>query len=71
VFLLSGGKDADTAPHSQVVPIVGFGGPGGWNDMDLLEVGNSGLTLAEQQTHFAFWAAAKCVRYRRSSRSGG
>jgi hypothetical protein len=30
--------------------------------MDLLEVGNSGLTIAEQQTHFAFWAAAKYVR---------
>ncbi|KAG6860785.1 hypothetical protein C0995_007591 [Termitomyces sp. Mi166 len=27
-------------------------------DLDLLEVGNSGLTTAEQQTHFAFWAAA-------------
>jgi len=25
----------------------------------MLEVGNSGLTQAEQQTHFAFWAAAK------------
>jgi len=44
---------------NQVVPIVGFGGPGGWNDLDLLEVGNSGLTAAEQQTHFAFWAAVK------------
>jgi alpha-galactosidase len=44
---------------SQVLPITGFAGPGGWNDLDLLEVGNSGLTLAEQQTHFAFWAAAK------------
>lgn len=30
-------------------------------DLDLLEVGNAGLTAAEQQTHFAFWAAAKWV----------
>ncbi|KAG9099716.1 hypothetical protein FS749_000578 [Ceratobasidium sp. UAMH 11750] len=44
---------------NEVVPITGFAEPGGWNDMDILEVGNSGMTLAEQQTHFAFWAAAK------------
>ncbi|KZV93489.1 glycoside hydrolase [Exidia glandulosa HHB12029] len=44
---------------NELVPITGFAGPGGWNDMDLLEVGQSALTLAEQQTHFAFWAAAK------------
>ncbi|KAG5638735.1 hypothetical protein H0H81_010545 [Sphagnurus paluster] len=31
----------------------------GVQDLDMLEVGNSGLTIAEQQTHFAFWAAAK------------
>jgi len=42
-----------------VVPITQFAGPGGFNDLDLLEVGNNGLTLAEQQTHFAFWAAVK------------
>ncbi|KAH0585890.1 hypothetical protein H2248_007171 [Termitomyces sp. 'cryptogamus'] len=44
---------------NQVVPITQFAGPGAWNDLDLLEVGNSGLSTAEQQTHFAFWAAAK------------
>ncbi|KAF5377813.1 hypothetical protein D9615_006674 [Tricholomella constricta] len=44
---------------NQVVPITQFAGPGAWNDLDMLEVGNSGLTVAEQQTHFAFWAAAK------------
>ncbi|QRV83253.1 hypothetical protein RhiJN_11269 [Ceratobasidium sp. AG-Ba] len=54
----------DSWPHvvriiNEVVPITGFGGPGGWNDLDMLEVGNSGMTFAEQQTHFAFWAAAK------------
>jgi hypothetical protein len=46
---------------NEVVPITQFAAPGGWNDLDLLEVGNSGLTFAEQQTQFAFWAAAKCV----------
>ncbi|KAI3618004.1 glycoside hydrolase family 27 protein [Moniliophthora roreri] len=44
---------------NQVVPITGFAEPGGFNDLDMLYVGNSGLTPAEQQTHFAFWAAAK------------
>ncbi|THU97111.1 glycoside hydrolase family 27 protein [Dendrothele bispora CBS 962.96] len=44
---------------NQVVPITQFAGPGGWNDLDMLEVGNSGLTAAEQQTHFALWAAVK------------
>ncbi|PPQ72955.1 hypothetical protein CVT26_014529 [Gymnopilus dilepis] len=44
---------------NQLVPITQFAQQGAWNDLDLLEVGNSGLTIAEQQTHFAFWAAAK------------
>ncbi|KJA23230.1 carbohydrate-binding module family 35 protein [Hypholoma sublateritium FD-334 SS-4] len=44
---------------NQLVPITQFAHPGAWNDLDLLEVGNAGLTAAEQQTHFAFWAAAK------------
>ncbi|KAF4577242.1 hypothetical protein EYR36_005229 [Pleurotus pulmonarius] len=44
---------------NQLVPITGFAGPGAWNDLDMLEVGNTGLTIAEQQSHFAFWAAAK------------
>ncbi|CAK5267849.1 unnamed protein product [Mycena citricolor] len=44
---------------NQLVPITQFAGPGGFNDLDLLEVGNSGLSVDEQQTHFAFWAAVK------------
>ncbi|HKN52746.1 MAG TPA: alpha-galactosidase, partial [Amycolatopsis sp.] len=38
------------------VPIVGFSGPGGWNDPDMLEVGNGHMTTAEYQSHFALWA---------------
>ncbi len=30
-------------------------GPGGWNDPDMLEVGNGGLTSAESRAHFSFW----------------
>ncbi|MDR3220316.1 MAG: glycoside hydrolase family 27 protein [Dysgonamonadaceae bacterium] len=31
-------------------------GPGHWNDMDMMEVGNEGLSLYENQSHFALWA---------------
>jgi alpha-galactosidase len=31
-------------------------GPGGWNDPDMLEVGNGGMTDDEYRAHFALWA---------------
>eukprot|EP00347_Sterkiella_histriomuscorum_P019726 403340526 len=34
-------------------------GPGGWNDPDMLEIGNGGLTPLEEKTHFALWSFAK------------
>ena len=34
-------------------------GPGGWNDGDMLEVGNGNMTLTEQRTHFAIYAIFK------------
>ena len=34
-------------------------GPGGWNDPDMLEVGNGGLSPGEEKTHFALWAVSK------------
>jgi alpha-galactosidase len=33
--------------------------PGGWNDPDMLEVGNGGMTNTEYVTHFSLWALAK------------
>jgi hypothetical protein len=36
-----------------------YAGPGGWNDLDSLEVGNGskdGLTLDERYTYYTFWA---------------
>jgi alpha-galactosidase len=33
-----------------------FAGPGHWNDPDMLEVGNGGMTDAENRTHFGLWA---------------
>jgi alpha-galactosidase len=32
-----------------------FSGPGHWNDPDMLEVGNGGMTAAEYRSHFSFW----------------
>ncbi len=33
-----------------------YAGPGHWNDPDMLEVGNPGLTHDENVTHFSMWA---------------
>ena len=30
--------------------------PGGWNDPDMLEVGNGGMTATEYRSHFSLWA---------------
>ncbi|MGN6376125.1 MAG: glycoside hydrolase family 27 protein [Sphingomonas sp.] len=43
---------------------IGFGtggeatdaGPGGWNDLDMLEIGNGGMSLDEYRTHLSLWA---------------
>ena len=32
-----------------------YSGPGGWNDPDMLEVGNGGMTTEEYRTHFSLW----------------
>ena len=36
-----------------------YAGPGGWNDPDMLEVGNEGMTITEYKTHFSLWAISK------------
>ncbi|KAL6883499.1 hypothetical protein ACP4OV_010913 [Aristida adscensionis] len=33
--------------------------PGGWNDPDMLEVGNGGMTHSEYVVHFSLWAISK------------
>ena len=33
-----------------------YAGPGHWNDPDMLEVGNGGMTYDEYKTHFTMWA---------------
>jgi alpha-galactosidase len=32
-----------------------YAGPGHWNDPDMLEVGNAGLSYAESRAHFSLW----------------
>ncbi|HEY0565600.1 MAG TPA: alpha-galactosidase [Terriglobales bacterium] len=33
-----------------------YSGPGHWNDPDMLEVGNGGMTTNEYRSHFSLWA---------------
>jgi alpha-galactosidase len=40
----------------QTEPLWPFAGPGHWNDPDMLEVGNGGMTPAEYRSHFSLWA---------------
>src|SRR3989442_15439639 len=32
-----------------------YAGPGHWNDPDMLEVGNGGMTTTEYRSHFSLW----------------
>jgi len=36
-----------------------YSGPGGWNDPDMLEVGNGGMTYNEYVSHFSLWSLIK------------
>jgi len=38
------------------VGLESYAGPGHWNDPDMLEVGNGGMTTAEYRSHFSLWA---------------
>jgi alpha-galactosidase len=37
-------------------PLAPYAGPGHWNDPDMLEVGNGGMTTGEYRSHFSLWA---------------
>lgn len=41
------------------VGLESYAGPGHWNDPDMLEVGNGGMTFNEYQAHFSLWALLK------------
>jgi alpha-galactosidase len=38
------------------VPLAPYAQPGGFNDPDMMEVGNGGMTDTEMRSHFALWA---------------
>ncbi|MGW1895624.1 NPCBM/NEW2 domain-containing protein [Streptomyces sp. NPDC002004] len=40
----------------QNLPLARYAGPGHWNDPDMLEVGNGGMTDTEYRTHFSLWS---------------
>ncbi|KXL50518.1 MAG: glycoside hydrolase family 27 protein [Acidomyces sp. 'richmondensis'] len=44
---------------NRVAPIAARGEPGGWNDLDMLEVGLGGMQDEEYVAHFSLWAALK------------
>ncbi len=37
----------------------GYGPAKGWNDIDMVEVGNGGMLLHEYVTHFSLWCMLK------------
>jgi alpha-galactosidase len=37
-------------------PLYSYAGPGHWNDADMLEIGNGGMTTEEYRAHFSLWA---------------
>ncbi|KAM0840783.1 hypothetical protein ACQ4PT_059424 [Festuca glaucescens] len=51
--------DSMTSRADQNDKWASYAGPGGWNDPDMLEVGNGGMTEAEYRSHFSIWALAK------------
>lgn len=48
--------DSWTRLLDQQVGLERYARPGGWNDPDMLEVGNGGMTVPEYRAHFSLWA---------------
>ncbi|XP_044490693.1 alpha-galactosidase-like [Mangifera indica] len=51
--------DSMTSRADQNDQWASYAGPGGWNDPDMLEVGNGGMSTEEYRSHFSIWALAK------------
>jgi alpha-galactosidase len=56
---ISGSYKSFTEILDKQITLSRWAGPGAWNDPDMLEVGNGGMTNDEYQAHFALWAALK------------
>jgi alpha-galactosidase len=52
----SWGGNGVTQILDQMNGIESYAGPGHWNDPDMLEVGNGGMTKEEYRAHFSMWA---------------
>jgi alpha-galactosidase len=52
----SWGGNGVTQILDMLAPIYSYAGPGHWNDPDMLEVGNGGMTTEEYRSHFSLWA---------------
>jgi alpha-galactosidase len=53
----NGGDRSRYADANYPAPgIAQYAGPGHWNDPDMLEVGNGGMTEVEQRAQFSLWA---------------
>lgn len=57
----TGGDVADNWPSLRSIiafnsTLAEFAGPGHWNDPDMMEIGNGGMTAIEERTHFSMWA---------------
>lgn len=50
------GYNGVTQILDQVADLYSYAGPGHWNDPDMLEVGNGGMTTEEYRSHFSLWA---------------
>ena len=37
-------------------PLASYAAPGHWNDPDMLEIGNGGLSIQESRTHMSLWS---------------
>jgi len=44
---------------SQAAPIASYSGPHGFNDLDMMIIGNGKLNAAQERTHFGIWAISK------------
>ena len=47
---------------NKAAPVLNKAQPGAWNDLDMLEVGNSGMTDDEYITHFSMWYVVEKFR---------
>ena len=45
-----------TGVADEQVGLESYAGPGGWNDPDMLQIGNGSTTLSEDQAHLSLWS---------------